>query len=630
MFAVGLLLALNSGYINGLCLSGLLTKEGSYKQAVSAVTAAYTKSGLALADGLFKEFGFEFSLLLAFVGGAIVSGLMNPQAIPHKLAPSYGPTFLLGSLCLIAASIAADVKPSGRVHYFFAATANGMQNGMSSMYTANLIRTSHHTGTSTDIGLIVGQMLRGNWKNYWKFKVLVGLASSFWFGGFISFYAATAFLENSLWFSACLFLAIGITHVTFVVLTQKVSFFQASFGTWKWEVILERMASSMNDGTGSVALSSMTDRQIDFVFDEIDGDGSGKINADELKGALEKMGIRLTTSNIRAMMAVVDVNGDGEVDREEFHALVRMAGLRSTQKQERRQSLRRPSLGGSLTRSSLVPSGIGRGQVYDPSPSSRVTFATDASSSSNRSKSSEIEFEEEKKRGDVPSSSSGVTFAMDVLSTSNTKKSSETKFGEEKNCKDAPSSAIADESSGEGCVEGNTTDHSEALGRLPRTYQEALPPGKGDDRAIIVTEGKYPYAVVGVNKPWEDLCGYKSSEAVHKSMSNLIQGPMTNREGLKHAMDRLVNGADHVECTTVNYRKDGTMFNNLLTMGPLYEEGNDGDMEEGLKKPSFYVGILMNIGELGADIGRGMVVVEQNSDNNSEKDFEHFLYGVGV
>lgn len=78
-----------------------------------------------------------------------------------------------------------------------------------SQLKANLIRTTHLTGTSTDIGLIAGQMLRGHYKNAWKFKVLVGLASAFWFGGFVSFYSASALMSHSLWISAALFLTIG-------------------------------------------------------------------------------------------------------------------------------------------------------------------------------------------------------------------------------------------------------------------------------------------------------------------------------------------------------------------------------------------------------------------------------------
>ncbi|KAL7441073.1 hypothetical protein ACHAXM_007955, partial [Skeletonema potamos] len=201
------MLSLNSGYINGLCLSGMV---GPDQQGVSAFTATYTKSGLALAAGDPKLFGFEFTLILSFIGGAFVSGAMNPDAVPHKLVPSYGPTFLIGSMCMIASAIFGVTLPDKRALYYFAAMANGLQNGMTSTYTANLIRTSVLGGTSTDIGLIAGQMLRGNMKNYWKFKVLIGLASSFWLGGLISFYSAHRFLAQSLWFSAVLYLLVGL------------------------------------------------------------------------------------------------------------------------------------------------------------------------------------------------------------------------------------------------------------------------------------------------------------------------------------------------------------------------------------------------------------------------------------
>jgi uncharacterized membrane protein YoaK (UPF0700 family) len=292
VLAVGLLFALNSGFINGLCLSGLLSIDGSYKHAVSGVTAAYTNAGLYLADGFFNEAGFEFSLILAFVGGAFISGLLTPKAIPHKLVPSYGPTFLLGSSCLFAAAWIAD-HDSGRVQYFFAAMANGMQNGMSSMYTANLIRTSHLTGTSTDIGLILGQMLRGNWKNYWRLKVLVGLASSFSFGGLISFYAATEYFHRAFWFSAGLFFGIGMAHLAYVMLTHKISLLQASFGMWTLDAVLDRMACPMVDWSGSAATLSGTvaAEQMNFSFDDIDGGGSVKSDSDKWSDGLGKLGI---------------------------------------------------------------------------------------------------------------------------------------------------------------------------------------------------------------------------------------------------------------------------------------------------------------------------------------------------
>jgi hypothetical protein len=66
--------------------------------------------------------------------------------------------------------------------------ANGVQNGMSSLYSANLLRTTHLTGTTTDIGLLIGASLRGNRVNEWKLWILIGLAVSFWTGSLVGFY----------------------------------------------------------------------------------------------------------------------------------------------------------------------------------------------------------------------------------------------------------------------------------------------------------------------------------------------------------------------------------------------------------------------------------------------------------
>ena len=115
---LGLLLSLNSGYINGLCLSGMLSDNGSRRQAVSAFTGTYTKSGLALADGNTQLFGFEVGLIFSFICGACMAGSLNPKAIPHKLVPSIGPTFLIGSAFMIVSAIFADVNPEGRALFY--------------------------------------------------------------------------------------------------------------------------------------------------------------------------------------------------------------------------------------------------------------------------------------------------------------------------------------------------------------------------------------------------------------------------------------------------------------------------------------------------------------------------------
>ena len=92
---------------------------GPDRQSVSAFTGTYTKSGLALAAGDPKLFGFEFTLILSFIGGAIVSGAMNPQAIPHKLVPTYGPsklTSILNTFLLVHIILSLSLTPAP-LHY---------------------------------------------------------------------------------------------------------------------------------------------------------------------------------------------------------------------------------------------------------------------------------------------------------------------------------------------------------------------------------------------------------------------------------------------------------------------------------------------------------------------------------
>jgi hypothetical protein len=87
VFAIGLLCLLNSGFVNDLCFSGLITEDGSMQQAVSHVSKTYTRSTLLLANGGVGLFRFNTCLILCFIGGTTLVGVMNPKAVPHKLVP---------------------------------------------------------------------------------------------------------------------------------------------------------------------------------------------------------------------------------------------------------------------------------------------------------------------------------------------------------------------------------------------------------------------------------------------------------------------------------------------------------------------------------------------------------------
>ena len=241
-FLVSPVACLHSGYVNGTCLSGFLTPGGA-KASVSAFTGSYTNSALQVANGDDPEmFGFLIAMILSYIFGSFLSSILTPNPEPWRIAPSFGPTFLMGAALLGAGSVFAALDPQDEKHFFyFAAAANGVQNGVSSMYSANLIRTTHMTGLSTDVGLFLGQLIRGNTKNLWKLQILIGLGLSFWLGGFVSLFAAKHLTSNSLLVNAALFLAIGCALIFFLVRNLDISFNQAMLGTWHWAQALEKL-----------------------------------------------------------------------------------------------------------------------------------------------------------------------------------------------------------------------------------------------------------------------------------------------------------------------------------------------------------------------------------------------------
>lgn len=322
----GQLLAFNSGFTNGACLSGFLVKSGR-RQAVAAFTGAYTGSALLLADGHTSKFGFQVCMILSFMLGACLAGLFTPKAVQYRIEPTYGPTFFVGGIFLLTASILAAVDHNlgndvDDFVFYLTAIAKGLQNGLSSLYSGNLIRSSHLTGTSTDIALFTGQLLRGNSTNNWKLIVLVALAVSFWTGGFVSFYATQEFTSKTLLFNASLFLTVGVMLIVFLMHAHSISFAQAIMGTWRWKKALQRLSHHHSDGLSpSLRQAGQRDRLLD-LFNHVDADGSGAITPDELLEGLREAGFALTMRDIRIMVRFADRDGNGVISEPEWRALV--------------------------------------------------------------------------------------------------------------------------------------------------------------------------------------------------------------------------------------------------------------------------------------------------------------------
>lgn len=208
----GCALAFNSGFVNGACLSGILSGDGT-KQAAAAVTGAWTNSALGVASGNYGQAKFNAKCLGSYFSGSLVASLINPNPVPFEVggADKISPAFLIGSLLMYASSsVAKKSGGSDKSFIYLAAVACGIQNSITSVLTQNLVRSAHFSGITSDIGTFLGQILRGNKQNAEKLRVFTLLAASFWIGGLVSFSATTMYASSSLLFSSALFLAFSI------------------------------------------------------------------------------------------------------------------------------------------------------------------------------------------------------------------------------------------------------------------------------------------------------------------------------------------------------------------------------------------------------------------------------------
>lgn len=205
----GVLLAFNSGFMNGACLAGAIVP--GTKQAVAAVTGAWTTSAVGWASGDTKAMTKQLAMILSYAGGSAIAALLDPYPTPFKLnAKAVGPGFLLCSLLTYLASTKASAGETTLIIFSLAAIANGLQNSITSVASGNLIRTAHYSGMTSDMGTFLGQYLRGNKANFYKLKTNLALALAFWGGGALSFFATEKYASSTLMFSAIAYALFGL------------------------------------------------------------------------------------------------------------------------------------------------------------------------------------------------------------------------------------------------------------------------------------------------------------------------------------------------------------------------------------------------------------------------------------
>ncbi|PJE21419.1 MAG: hypothetical protein CK431_21930 [Mycobacterium sp.] len=167
-------LAFVAGFVNAVALLLLAFPVGN-------LTAVTTQLGMNTANPLLYEGHILAAILLGFWFGAISAGaiLGHSHHLPgprHAAVLAAEATLLvLAALSVEETQVRAAIEALGveqtAVQALLAAAALGMQNGLTSSFRGMAIRTTHFTGTVTDLGLMIGRARRQGIEK-WKAAVL--------------------------------------------------------------------------------------------------------------------------------------------------------------------------------------------------------------------------------------------------------------------------------------------------------------------------------------------------------------------------------------------------------------------------------------------------------------------------
>lgn len=148
----GGVLAFSAGCVNSTALMGFA------HLSVSHVTGNVTLFSAAIAHWDWKQMLAVCSILLSFLAGAVISGMIVHQE-PLKLGKRYG--IALGIEASLLYLSLFFYTQHAFVGQLTAAMACGLQNAMIATYSGAVIRTTHLTGLTSDLGAAIGNWLTG-------------------------------------------------------------------------------------------------------------------------------------------------------------------------------------------------------------------------------------------------------------------------------------------------------------------------------------------------------------------------------------------------------------------------------------------------------------------------------------
>ncbi len=205
-------LAFVAGMVN---VVGLLSFK---QQALTHLTGSTSLLAVAVASLDGWAVLHLVALMIAFLAGTALSGLLIGNAT-LRLRRRYGVALLVESVLLVAAvPLLTDGRLAG---IYLICAASGLQNGMGSIYSSGLVRTTHLTGLITDLGLSLGHNLRRVPVDARRVRLCLLIISGFFAGGIAGTAAFSHFGPATLLIPAALTGSTALAYGTYHLNRQR-------------------------------------------------------------------------------------------------------------------------------------------------------------------------------------------------------------------------------------------------------------------------------------------------------------------------------------------------------------------------------------------------------------------------
>ena len=189
------LLSAIAGTINAV---GIL---GAFHHGVTHMSGTTSWIGVELAQGNWTQAGHFALVLAAFVLGAALTSLIV-RGSELELGHRYGVALLLESGLLAVATLL--LMQLMNLAIYLLSIAAGLQNAMASQYSGAIVRTTHVTGVFTDIGIVLGNALRGQRLETRKLTLLITIGLGFATGSVLGAIGYSQMGYQTLWLPVAL------------------------------------------------------------------------------------------------------------------------------------------------------------------------------------------------------------------------------------------------------------------------------------------------------------------------------------------------------------------------------------------------------------------------------------------